>query len=99
VVVTLVHAMNHKSLTQLKFNHSLMYLLLIAILWPLLWVKDPFQLPSMLKPGNSILVESSVIALLVWTTELLWSDQANKDNFGKLRILGDPVGEKMDLLD
>jgi len=71
VVVTLVHAMNHKSLTQLKLLHSLTYLLVIVILWPLLCLKDPFQLQSMLNLGNSILVESSVIALLVWTTELL----------------------------
>jgi len=71
VVVTLVHAMNHKSLTQLKLLHSLTYLLVIVILWPLLCLTDPFQLQSMLNLGNSILVESSMIALLVWTTELL----------------------------
>jgi hypothetical protein len=99
VVVTLVHATIHKLLTQLKFLLSLTYLLVIAILWPTLWVQDPFQLQLMLNLGNSILVEFSAIALLVWTTELHWSEQAKQDNIGKLRTLGDPVGEKMDLLD
>jgi len=99
VVVTLAHVMNHKLLTQLKFKDSLIFPRVIAILWQPLWEKDPFQLQLMLNLGNSILVESSMTALLVWTTELLWSEQANLNNFGKLKILGDPVGEKMDLLD
>jgi hypothetical protein len=86
-------------LTQLKSEDIKMYPQATATVWPLLCNLNQSPSELMLKPGNSIQEVSLMIAEPLWTTELLWSEQAQAETTGMLRTHGELHGEKADSLD
>lgn len=81
-----------------KLNHGLMLLKDLPLNYKQLLSNNLQQLLSMLKPGNSIVVVSSIIAE---PAQIMVSYQLvmKITNIGLLKILGELVGEKMVILD